>query len=109
MGLRLREIRDLLAVRDTGECPCEPAEDMLRRRIGEIDAEMARLSALRGELEQMLARIPAPDCPDPVPGTWRPEGGDQMTEEITTVEAPVRGGCCDDPECPPEACGNTCC
>jgi DNA-binding transcriptional MerR regulator len=26
LGLRLREIRDLLAVRDTGTCPCEPAE-----------------------------------------------------------------------------------
>ncbi|MFD4759791.1 MerR family transcriptional regulator [Streptomyces sp. NPDC058439] len=24
LGLRLREIRDLLAIRDTGTCPCEP-------------------------------------------------------------------------------------
>jgi DNA-binding transcriptional MerR regulator len=34
LGLRLRDIRDLLAVRDTGECPCEPAEQLLRRRLG---------------------------------------------------------------------------
>ena len=30
LGLRLAEIRDLLAVRDTGACPCEPAEVLLR-------------------------------------------------------------------------------
>src|SRR4051794_19937679 len=45
LGLRLREINDLLAVRDTGTCPCEPAETLLRRRLAEIDTEMARLSA----------------------------------------------------------------
>jgi DNA-binding transcriptional MerR regulator len=32
-GLRLRDIRDLLAVRDTGPCPCAPAEGLLRRRL----------------------------------------------------------------------------
>ena len=26
LGLKLRDIADLLAVRDTGVCPCEPAE-----------------------------------------------------------------------------------
>jgi DNA-binding transcriptional MerR regulator len=40
LGLRLADIRDLLAVRDTVECPCEPAEQLLRRRIAEIDVEM---------------------------------------------------------------------
>jgi DNA-binding transcriptional MerR regulator len=29
LGLRLRDIGDLLAVRDTGACPCEPAEQLL--------------------------------------------------------------------------------
>jgi DNA-binding transcriptional MerR regulator len=33
LGLRLAEIGDLLEIRDTGVCPCEPAEKMLRRRI----------------------------------------------------------------------------
>jgi DNA-binding transcriptional MerR regulator len=42
LGLRLADIRDLLAVLDTGECPCEPAEQLLRRRIAEIDVEMQR-------------------------------------------------------------------
>jgi DNA-binding transcriptional MerR regulator len=72
LGLRLREIRDLLTVRDTGTCPCEPAERMLRRHLTEVDLEIARLSALRVELVRMVDQIRGPDCPDPVPGTWRP-------------------------------------
>lgn len=71
LGLRLAEIRDLLAVRDTGVCACGPAEEVLRRHVAEIDAEMARLAALRAELTAMLDRF-GPDCPDPVPGTWCP-------------------------------------
>jgi MerR family transcriptional regulator, mercuric resistance operon regulatory protein len=72
LGLRLAEIRDLLAVRDTGTCPCEPAESLLRRRVTEIESEMARLAALRNELLRMLTAMPGPHCPDPLPGTWCP-------------------------------------
>lgn len=72
LGLRLDAIAELLQLRDTGQCPCEPAADLLRRRLAEIDAEMSRLTALRGQLTAMLAAIPGPACPDPAPGTWRP-------------------------------------
>ncbi len=72
LGLRLREVRDLLAVRDTGVCPCEPAETMLRRRMDEIDAEMARLAQLRRDLAAMVAALPDGRCPDPEPGSWCP-------------------------------------
>lgn len=72
LGLRLADIADLLAVRDTGACPCEPAETLLRRRIRELDAELARLSSLRSELLVMADALPAHDCPDPAPGTWCP-------------------------------------
>jgi DNA-binding transcriptional MerR regulator len=79
LGLRLREIRDLLAVRDTGRCPCESAETLLRQRITDIDAELARLSALRSSLESMVSQIAdaadeacATACPDPAPGSWCP-------------------------------------
>ncbi len=74
LGLRLAEIRDLLAVRDTGTCPCQPAAGLLRRHVAEIGTEIARLAALRTELAGMLAAMPGPDCPDPLPGTWRPPG-----------------------------------
>jgi DNA-binding transcriptional MerR regulator len=72
LGLRLAEIRELLAVRDTGVCPCGPAETLLRRRLADIDAEITRLTTLRAELTRMLERMPSRDCPDPVPGTWCP-------------------------------------
>jgi DNA-binding transcriptional MerR regulator len=72
LGLTLREIADLLAVRDTGVCPCEPAEELLTRHIAELDAELARLSALRGELVAMVSGLPAGRCPDIEPGNWCP-------------------------------------
>jgi DNA-binding transcriptional MerR regulator len=72
LGLRLDAIAELLELRDAGQCPCDPAAEMLRSRLAEIDAEMARLAGLRDQLTAMLAAIPGPACPDPAPGTWRP-------------------------------------
>ncbi len=72
LGLRLVDIRDLLAIRDTGECPCEPAEHLLTRRLAEVDAEIARLTVLRADMAAMRDALPAQDCPPPAPGTWCP-------------------------------------
>jgi DNA-binding transcriptional MerR regulator len=72
LGLKLRDIRDLLAIRDTGVCPCEPAEQLLRRRLSDLDAEMARLAALRVQMVAMVEALPSADCPPPSPGTWCP-------------------------------------
>ena len=83
LGLRLADIRDLLAVRDTGECPCEPAEPLLRARIAEIDVEIDRLTRLRADLIAMAEQLPSATCPDPVPGTWCPP------------DHPKTGGRCD--------------
>jgi DNA-binding transcriptional MerR regulator len=67
-GLRLREIGELLAVRDRGGCPCGHAGALVRRRIDQIDAEIARLADLREELARLAAdcAVPRPD-PD---GSW---------------------------------------
>jgi len=76
LGLQLRDIAELLAVRDTGTCPCEPAEQLLRRRLSELDAEMARLAVLRGEMVAMVEALPSADCPPPSPATtWCPPEG----------------------------------
>lgn len=72
LGLKLRDIKDLLAIRDTGVCPCEPAEELLRRRLTDLDAEMARLSALREQMVAMVEALPFQDCPPPLPGSWCP-------------------------------------
>jgi DNA-binding transcriptional MerR regulator len=78
LGLRLRDVADLLVIRDTGVCPCEPAEELLRRRIAEVDAELARLTALRAEMTAMADALPSSSCPPPTPGAWCPpsEKGD---------------------------------
>lgn len=81
LGLRLADIADLLAVRDTDTCPCEPAEALLRRRIADVDAEMARLTALRADLVHMADSLPAPNCLNPIPGTWLPPAPDR--EEVS--------------------------
>lgn len=72
LGLRLSEITDLLAVRDSGQCPCEPASSLLRRHIAELDRELGRLAQLRTELIAMAGQLPSERCPDPAPGTWCP-------------------------------------
>jgi DNA-binding transcriptional MerR regulator len=78
LGLRLAEIRELLTVRDTGACPCEPAAGLLGRHVVQIEEEIERLSVLRTELLGMLAAMPGPDCPDPFPGTWCAPGHQQL-------------------------------
>jgi DNA-binding transcriptional MerR regulator len=78
LGLRLDDIRDLLEVRDTGSCACHPAEALLRRRLAEVDEELARLQRLRGDLVAMVDGMGPDSCPDPEPGTWCAPG-----EEVT--------------------------
>ena len=87
LGLRLSEIRELLLVRETGDCPCGPAETLLREHIDEIDREIARLARLRAELAEMVAGLSGPSgpCPDPVPGTW-------CATDRRETEASSRGG-----------------
>ena len=72
LGLTLVDIKNLLAIRDTGECPCEPAEVLLRRRLAEVDAELSRLTALRDQMLAMVSGLPTVDCPAPSPGRWCP-------------------------------------
>jgi DNA-binding transcriptional MerR regulator len=82
LGLRLDDIRDLLEVRDTGHCACMPASELLNVRLAELDAEVARLHHLRGDLASMLDGLRSDECRDPEPGTWcPPKGGDDMTPD----------------------------
>ncbi|UER55228.1 heavy metal-responsive transcriptional regulator [Kineosporiaceae bacterium SCSIO 59966] len=104
LGLRLADIRDLLTVRDTGRCPCEPAEHLLSRRMAEVDAEITRLTALRTEMAAMRDALPDEDCPPPAPGTWCPP----TPEEVTMMTLDLTVDCCEDPTCPPEECGCDC-
>jgi DNA-binding transcriptional MerR regulator len=79
-GLRLSDIADLLAVRDTGACPCEPAEAHLERRIAEVTAEIAHLEGLRSQLTAMLGAVEAGTCDQPLPENWCPPTASQGGE-----------------------------
>jgi DNA-binding transcriptional MerR regulator len=65
VGLRLREIAELLAICDQGLCPCGHSEALLRTRMAEIDAQVAALQAVRAELARVTERYPAAACHDP--------------------------------------------
>lgn len=68
MGLRLRDIKDLLDIRDRGACPCGHTRALLRQRLAEIDGELRRLRVLRRDLAAMLAE--AENCPPAPAGVW---------------------------------------
>jgi DNA-binding transcriptional MerR regulator len=70
VGLRLREIRELLEVVDRGQCPCGHTDALLRQRLGEADAELVRLGALRAELARLLAQAPAQGCSATTADQW---------------------------------------
>lgn len=59
-GLRLEAIGELLEIRERGLCPCGHTRHLLERRLGEIDEEMATLTRLRADIDQMIDALPAP-------------------------------------------------
>jgi DNA-binding transcriptional MerR regulator len=70
VGLRLREILELLEVADRGQCPCGHTEALLRQRLAEVDAELGRLGALRAGLARLLDAHPQAACQDPDVAAW---------------------------------------
>lgn len=53
-GLSLDDIRQLLAVRDDGLCPCGHATDLLAERLRELDEQISSLQDLRGDIASLL-------------------------------------------------------
>lgn len=62
-GLRLREVRQLLEIKDRGGCPCGHTQALLAQRIAEIDNDLDRIRSLRSELVHLLRF--AQTCSDP--------------------------------------------
>jgi MerR family copper efflux transcriptional regulator len=66
VGLTLGEIRQVIAFRDDGQTPCEHVAALLQRRAAEVDARIAELQQLRGELARLARRAATLDpkqCP----------------------------------------------
>jgi DNA-binding transcriptional MerR regulator len=56
VGLTLGEIREIVAYRDRGVVPCAHVTELLRRRAGEIDEQIAQLEVMRVELRRLERR-----------------------------------------------------
>ena len=56
IGLRLGEIREIIALRDRGQAPCAHVQSLLEERAREITAQIADLELLRAELGRLARR-----------------------------------------------------
>ncbi|MBI3302984.1 MAG: heavy metal-responsive transcriptional regulator [Deltaproteobacteria bacterium] len=54
LGLTLNEIRQILALRDSGKLPCSSVQQMLQEHVERIDHQIAQLRALRADLTELL-------------------------------------------------------
>lgn len=62
LGLTLGEIRQILALRDSGKLPCPSVQQILQEHIEGIDYQMAQLRALKADLTALLnGWRPAPE------------------------------------------------
>jgi DNA-binding transcriptional MerR regulator len=57
LGLTLREIREILGIRDGGQTPCVHLQHLVRQKVREIDWRVAELTTLRKELRRLAGRL----------------------------------------------------
>ena len=56
LGFPLEAIRDLLSLSDRPDQPCAAADAIAREQLAAVEARIARLTALKTELERMVSR-----------------------------------------------------
>lgn len=64
VGLTLGEIRQVVALRERGQTPCSHVAGLLDRRATEIEARIAEMQRLRGELLRLAERAAGLDPAD---------------------------------------------
>jgi len=110
LGLTLREIRQIIAARDAGGCPCDSVREMLSTHVRRIDEQIAHLRALKSDLRSVLGRYRDTSrvtggadgrqdvCPliDSLDGNGRPNTGGGRRDEgrfvVPRVQQLSRGG-----------------
>ncbi|MEU0120558.1 heavy metal-responsive transcriptional regulator [Streptomyces albidoflavus] len=60
-GLTLAEIRSVLALRDSGQAPCDHVTGLIEQRLGDIERRLAELAATRAALRGLARRAAATD------------------------------------------------
>ena len=63
-GLTLEAIRQVLDIRDGDQPPCVHVTALIARRLAEVEARLAELSAARDQLAALAARAAAQDPAD---------------------------------------------
>jgi len=53
-GLTLQKVRQILAIHDQGEVPCEHVREVLTTRLDQVRTQIAELVALEGYLQTLL-------------------------------------------------------
>ncbi len=53
LGFTLKEIKEILALRDRGFKPCSHVRDLLKQRIVDLDQKLSELTTLRRELKKL--------------------------------------------------------
>lgn len=56
LGLTLREIREILGIRDGGQAPCVHLQHLLQAKVQEVDRRIKELTLLRQELLRLARR-----------------------------------------------------
>lgn len=56
LGFPLEAIRELLSLSDDPDHPCDAADAIAKRQLRAVNARIARLEALRAELERMVVQ-----------------------------------------------------
>ncbi|MGD1704908.1 heavy metal-responsive transcriptional regulator [Dapis sp. BLCC M229] len=54
LGLSLREISEILVIRDRGELPCREVKQKLTSKVKEITSQIEALEKLKAELQEIL-------------------------------------------------------
>lgn len=62
MGLKLRQVRELLEVCDRGMCDCGHAASIVSRRLAEVETEIAELREMKRELTRVRDGLTADAC-----------------------------------------------
>lgn len=60
-GLTLAQIREILAMRDSGETPCEHVAELVEVRLAEVEARLRVLRRTQAELRALKERVSALD------------------------------------------------
>lgn len=62
MGLKLRQVRELLEVCDRGMCDCGHAASIVAKRLADVDAEIQELREMKRALTRLRDGLAADTC-----------------------------------------------